>query len=273
MNNYTTVQVEWASAWEDPSSNGTGGNILAAACRPATFLNYINNTATTHPKGAMCAQGASAGSAAIAYSMSWYGQASYLQNVELISGPVLSKIDQGCTYPNASTPTICAAGTSYCSAATQPWSDKIIYVPSYNQAVSNWSGLPAAISLSDGICATSAVSSSNYPAWAAMSIVDGSATGATPTFNFPNTTKHGWLCSTLNQTSCGTISCPNNSPSEGKLFYDAVSAAEGTNPKLVVTGVTACSGAEGVAEGTDPDTGLNGAAAVENHMTTNCVLQ
>jgi hypothetical protein len=59
VNKYMTVQVEWASAWEDPSADGSGGNILSAACRPATFLNYINSSGSAHPQGAMCAQGAS----------------------------------------------------------------------------------------------------------------------------------------------------------------------------------------------------------------------
>jgi len=192
VNNFEIVYVEYVSPWEDPSSDGSGGSILAAACRPGTFLNYINTSGIR--QNAMCAQGGSAGSAAIAYAMAWYGAASYLTDVQLISGPVLSEIDQGCTYPNASTPQLCGSGTSYCSQATVPWTDKIIYVPSYNQAVSNWSGIPSAISLSNGICAASNVSSSDYPYWAAMSIVDGSAAGAAPTFNYPNVAKHGWLC-------------------------------------------------------------------------------
>jgi hypothetical protein len=42
----------------------------------------------------MCALGDSAGSAAIAYSLAYYGAGSYLDNVELLSGPVLSDIEQ-----------------------------------------------------------------------------------------------------------------------------------------------------------------------------------
>jgi hypothetical protein len=220
------------------------GSLLAAACRPATFLSYINSS-SLHSSGAMCAQGASAGSAQVAYSMAWYGAAGYLTNVELIVGPVFSEIDQGCTYPNAATPTVCAAGTPYCSPKTLPWSDAVIYVPSDNSYVSAWSGLPA--------CATSSVNSANYPLWKAMGIVDGSSSGATPTFNYSNTTKHAWLCSTLNQTNCGNSSCPNNTSSQGKYFYDAISAAEGLSSNLVVTGVTGCTSAEGVSTATDPD--------------------
>jgi len=114
---YAVVQVAWAWDWEDTTipSGYTGGgssssqtpNIQAAACRPATFLNYINNTAKVHPSGTpLCAQGASAGSGAVGYSMAWYNGASILKNVELLSGPVFSNIEQGCVVPHASTQTI-----------------------------------------------------------------------------------------------------------------------------------------------------------------------
>jgi hypothetical protein len=262
VNTFEVVQVEWDSAWEDPSSNGTGGNILAAACRPATFLNFINGS-SMHQQGAMCSQGSSAGSAAIAYSMAWYGAASYLTNVELISGPVLSEIDQGCTYPNALTPTICGTGdNAYCSLKTVSWSDEVIYVPSYNQAVSNWSGIPGPTQM-NGVCGTSTVNPANYPLWAAMSTVDGTSPGATPVFNYPKVAKHGWLCQSL---ASGT---PNNSGPEGKYFYDAINKTGDTN--LVVTGIEMCQGAEGVAGGIDPDnTNWKGSVAVEHDMLGQC---
>jgi len=44
----------------------------------------------------MCALGDSAGSAAVAYSLAYYNAGSYFDNVELLSGPVLSDIEQGC---------------------------------------------------------------------------------------------------------------------------------------------------------------------------------
>jgi hypothetical protein len=108
----------------------------------------------------------------------------------------------------------------------------------------------------------------DVPMWQPMGIVDGSAAGATPTFSFPNMAKHGWLCSTTGQTGCGNASCPNNSPSQGKVFYDAI-----TDSNLTVTGVTKCAGAEGVAQGTDPDTGGNAGAAVESDMAKFCKQQ
>jgi hypothetical protein len=65
---YQVVQTAWDLEWEDPTSS-TGGNIGYAACRPATFLNYINTTyyAPIHqakPTAGMCAQGESGGSGA-----------------------------------------------------------------------------------------------------------------------------------------------------------------------------------------------------------------
>ncbi len=238
--------------WEDPN-NGAGGDILAAACRPATFLSYINGNSGIH-QGAMCAQGFSAGSAALAYSMSWYGAGKYLKNAEFLSGPVLSEIDKGCTDPNAATPTICPA--PYCSPKTKTWMDEVIYVyPNYS-AINTWSGLTG--------CATTV---GNGSAWTAMGVVDGSLGSATPTFSFPSVAKHGWLCQS--SVSCSLPSCPNNSAAQGKYFYDAINATGDT--ALTVTGIEACQGAEGVAQGTDPDNAsLNGAQAVENDMMNNC---
>src|SRR5207237_5887380 len=89
--NYEIVQVAWYTDWEYPHGL-TGGNIQYAACRPAAFLKYVHATQALYSGGGMCAQGASAGSAAIAYSLAWYGADSFLDKVELLSGPVFSDI-------------------------------------------------------------------------------------------------------------------------------------------------------------------------------------
>jgi hypothetical protein len=91
---FEIVQVEWASPWEDPSSDGSGGNVLTGACRPATFLNYINNS-TLHQQGAMCAQGSSAGGAATGFPMAWYGAASYLKECGIHLRPDTQRNRQG----------------------------------------------------------------------------------------------------------------------------------------------------------------------------------
>jgi hypothetical protein len=269
---FAVVQFEWVSAWQDPSSNKSGGNFLTAACRPATFLNYINTS--TYHVGAMCAQGSSMGTAALGYSLAWYGAATYLKHVELIAGPVLSKTDLGCTYPNAGKPTVCGPGTTYCSAKTVPWSDAEYYRPNDASYISTWSGLPGSRG-TGGICASATVNPAYYPDWAAMSIVDGTRLGATPAFSYSTTTIHGWLCTqSYRPGSCIAPNCPNSTSAQGKFFYDAVSAAEGGDPSLLkVTGTPKCKGAEGVGHAIDPETGVSATTAILNDMESQCKIQ
>ena len=77
---YEVVQIAWDSAWEatyNPFLPNTYGNIQNAACRPATFLSYVATAPASwnlyqsvvqgNSSAGMCAQGDSAGSAAVAY--------------------------------------------------------------------------------------------------------------------------------------------------------------------------------------------------------------
>jgi hypothetical protein len=73
-NGLEAVQVKWNSDWEGAqfaySPSEPYGNILNAACRPAGILYAVRNTPLLfNPGGGMCAQGFSAGSAAVAYSL------------------------------------------------------------------------------------------------------------------------------------------------------------------------------------------------------------
>src|SRR5277367_924590 len=76
LSGFRIVQLAWKSAWE---STGTGlkADIKTAACRPATLLNYISEN-IAGGEGGMCAQGDSAGSGALAYSLAWYGASEFL---------------------------------------------------------------------------------------------------------------------------------------------------------------------------------------------------
>jgi hypothetical protein len=262
--NYVVIQIEYDSAWEDPT-NSNGGNVLNAACRPATFLNWVNNNSALHSTGAMCAQGSSAGSAAIAYSLAWYGSSSYLKNVELLSGPVLSEVDQGCTYPNALNMTICGTdqqgNKQYgCTPATTQWADNVIYVPNYNQAVSTFTGLSG--------CAQSS-GQGNLAAWQQMSIVDGSSGAVRPTFSYPSINMHGWVCASYAQGQCTAPHCPNNSAAQGNYFYQQFSSSQ-TPASFKLTGVLSCVQEEGVKQGIDPDTLASGLVAVSADMTNKC---
>jgi hypothetical protein len=267
---YQVIEFEWAEPWENETETSSGGSILAAACRPATFLSYIYNTwLASHPPFPLCAQGASAGAAAIAYSMAWYGQtsnANNLTNVEMLAGPVLSEIDTGCN-PTSPQATMCSP-KNYCSPATGTWTVQETYVTDDADNINNWSGVASPIGCTSGALG------SPYSTWASMSIVDGSTTGYTPNFNYvysPTSYNpiHGWVCDTYASGSA------NNSGSEGNFFYNAVFNAEPANTNytyLEMTGTLLCQGSEGVVNGYDPDVpGEKESQAITNDMNTKCV--
>lgn len=100
-NGYVIVQLAWDSAWQLlvnpwPVSTFPLGNIQYAACRPATFFNWVFNNiylasvynSSTNPTAGFCMQGSSAGSAAIAYAMTYYkppsGTQWWVDNLELL---------------------------------------------------------------------------------------------------------------------------------------------------------------------------------------------
>ncbi|HVI07389.1 MAG TPA: hypothetical protein VND65_03745 [Candidatus Binatia bacterium] len=113
--------------WEFTNSSLLGNNplnILNAACRPATFLNWVRNgnsqatvgkgiwaggiAGQTGPWG-MCAHGNSGGAGQVAYPLAWYGAGTggapkwgsgYLDKVVMENGPVFSDIEQGCEVNN-----------------------------------------------------------------------------------------------------------------------------------------------------------------------------
>jgi hypothetical protein len=272
---YQIVQVAWSASWEQalfpwPLSTQPLGNVQAAACRPATFLNYVfnsinlyqgvlngNGTLRADPNAGMCAQGASAGSAQIAYSLSYYGPPAgtpwWIDNVELISGPVLSDIEQGCMQPGPTNPTkICPpdqhGNPQYgCRLGTGSyWSLFPTYLTGPNHGVGGWTD--------DTSCANgSNTSTQSNNKWLAQSIVDQSQ-GATPTFNFSSTAMSAWLCrSVQNQQTaqnCATNYvkydnyCPNNSSPQGQIFYSQIGQSN-SPPSYNVYAVDNCYGPEG----------------------------
>lgn len=243
---YQVVYLAWDNDWE--FTNGTSGNsIKAAACRPATFLQYVYQN--LNPKGGMCAQGASAGSGAVAYSLAWYGASSYLDNVELLSGPVFSDIEQGCVVPNASTVEVCANGQYGCDGAQ--WPDSPAYVNGDETQVSSWSGI-------SGCSGRQTTTASGNAAWKQMSIVDGTDN---PSFDYPQTAMAGWLCSNDNFVQ-------NNSAAEGEFFYQQFTSPNQTG-QYSVTRVNRCDGPEGVTEGQVPN-GESGFEAISNDMLGAC---
>lgn len=253
-NGYEIVQIAWNTDWEQSADSL---HILTAAGRPAGFLNYVLSTPllnaqSVNPRAAVCAQGGSAGSAALGYSLVWYGDSNGnylskdLSNVELMVGPVLSRIDSGCYVPpagqNTTTIGICYSPQYGCTPATKGWSNLIAYIDGYAEAVRTWTN--------DNTCANGApTSSASAQSWLAESIV----TGTGGNFNYPTTSMAGWLCSTYITGTCtGGNACPNNSSSEGEEFYNQFTTSSQAS-SYQLTGMLLCNGAEGVAGGTDPD--------------------
>jgi hypothetical protein len=257
---YEVVQLAWQYPWEQTNVPSQAGgpnvaNVQNAACRPATFLNYIYNTIyfpltqppNKNPKAGMCAQGDSAGSAAVAYSLAYYGAGSYLDNVELISGPVLSAIDQGCEEPAPPNVVICPPGQGCQLGGGSDWSLAPTYLSGANTGVSNWTNIPG--------CGTAGVTSLvDDLAWEGQSIVDNGAApdGATPTFSYPTTAMSAWLCRSLQsqQQNCSGSNyeaqyCPNNSSPQGEIFYSQITQAQA---HYDVYAADLCGGPEGATD-------------------------
>jgi hypothetical protein len=279
VGSYMIVYVEWASAWEKASSTASDENILYAACRPATLLKWINGSAGPHPSGAMCAQGSSAGSAAIAYSMSWYGADSYLTNVELLAGPVLTEINEGCMYSPAPPDVTMCNGQSWCQSSYTSiggWTTSAGYTSDKLSDISSWTGV------SD--CEASTITTSELNRLQQMSIVGGVYGTVTGKYSF-GTKRHGWVCAGPasnyfdGTTDCPGFSddCPNNSSPQGWYWYDQES-----DTNMALTGTNACKGsgtgsalysteAEGVENGLDPiQTTTSERTVIESDMSTYC---
>ena len=285
---YMVIEVQWgdgtpAYAWEGTSQGGGDSTygIRYAACRPATFLNYVYYKyyvpmQTYHAHAGMCAQGFSGGSSAVGYALAWYGGGSdtsrvYLDNVELISGPTFSDIKKGCD-PDESKQNIDVCGPSnsppsWCHLGSGG-SDWLI-PPGYLEVASSidiWSGM-----LPPPNPPTCTHNSSGDSVWLNMSIVNGTSNA---TFSYPNTKVADWICRTA-------IPGMNNSSSQGFLFDEQMETPPNSSTnKLAVYAVDNCGGDEGVNgsqavvpafPGCDPlhggDCGFN---AVRADMVANC---
>jgi hypothetical protein len=245
---FQVVQMAWKSAWE-ATGQGNAASIKTAACRPATFLNFISQNVAA-AEGAMCAQGDSAGSGAVAYSLAWYGAGDFLDKVELMSGPVFGDLEQGCIVPNAPVSTVCPSGQFGCDGL--PWPDSPAYVGGDITAIDHWSG--------DSTCnGKNTTSQASNLHWKAMSIVDGTTN---PSFSYPKTAMAGWLCSNI-------APAQNNSAAQGQFFYEQFTNS-GQTAGYSVTRIDHCSGNEGVSDGVTPQ-GESGLNAISHDMIAGCI--
>jgi hypothetical protein len=246
-NGYAVAQLAWDSPWQTlwnpwPISTFPLGNIQVASCRPATALNWIFRNIYlpiqgVKPNAGFYAQGSSAGAAAIAYSMTYYkpksGTQWWMDNLELLSGPVLSDIKQGCKVPNVANIDVCGNGESWCHYSSPlNWNRSLTYDPPYVYGVQAWTD--------DTSCNNgSTTSSSSNNQWLHESLVDDGTNS--PVYSYPHTMVSAWLCRGLSS------GLPNNSSSQGYLWYKQVGGAQPLQTN--VWAVDSCPGAEGVAGG------------------------
>jgi hypothetical protein len=256
-NDFQTVQVAWATPWED-TGNGTGINLKTAACRPATVLDWMLAQKNVYSGGGMCAQGASAGSAAVAYSLAHYGAYQFLNHVVLQSGPVLSDLSMGCN-PESKPIAVCP-GNQCQTGPEGSWTDSPIYVDGAEKAISSWTGASGS-----STCTSRNIPQSQYSGWAGMSIVDNLGDKQTDaTYNYPNTSISGWLCS--KPAGCNSSYCQNNSAAQGQLYYQNVTSSK------TVYRVDGCLSTEGVDSGTVPgQNNQSGLQSIIGDMVKQCV--
>src|SRR5262245_33999299 len=85
------VQPVWVTDWPVPA----GGKV--SSCRPATLFRWVfDNVHEGDRFRGFCALGHSGGSAAIAYSLSFYGLGDVIDFALLNSGPPMARVDYGC---------------------------------------------------------------------------------------------------------------------------------------------------------------------------------
>ncbi|HUO24074.1 MAG TPA: hypothetical protein VMU61_00310 [Candidatus Aquilonibacter sp.] len=286
---YEVVQIQWTYDWEATTvpvqyTGGTGtttypASIEVAACRPSTFLNFVftTNNANLYSGGGRCAQGVSAGSAAIAYSLAYYAAKNYLDAVEMESGPPLADVEQGCEVPNAPPITICGdndgAQFGCMLGGTSPWQLSPVYTEQAPD-VRKWTN--------DSSCANGqTTSAASGQAWLRQSIVNDGSNN--PVFSYPHTAMSAWLCQSVHnsdlcvggQGGSPTEDCPNNSSPQAQIYYSKLTRDPNNLPQstYAIYAVQNCDGSEGVdgVDATVPALGnQNGEAAIEADMMAQC---
>jgi hypothetical protein len=268
--NYQVIQIAWGQVneidWEFTNVNGGGhpASILNAACRPASFLHWVRNSSGFWGGGGMCAQGHSAGSAALAYALAWYNAGADLDKALFTSGPVFSDIGRGCEVPNNQYTYICQGSGQYgCSGWSilqDPPGFSLEYTSGYKSEVNDWTGnsaLLGAASCANNSSPTSAVQDSS---WFQMSILYNLGTQQ-PSFNYPHTAISAWLCETV------APGVPvNNSAAQGQLYWANFTSSTQAGSSLSVNAVTSCPETEDVLDGTVAATGHTGSVDILSDM-------
>jgi hypothetical protein len=203
---HTTVTAEFLTPWQSGP-----GNLLTAACRPATLFNYVANGS----QFALIA--ASGGAGAAAYALNWYGASSFVSGLWITSGPVYSDLGQGCETPKAAWVTVTPNDG-------ESWSSALNFEQGTQSLIGTFTGQTCE--------PKSATTSTEYTNWESQSIL---APGAA----FPSLYIYAQLCS--------NAPMPNNSSGQASLWLGPMNAwtvgisgcsgSEGTNVGWTPEGV------------------------------------
>lgn len=274
--------------WEYTNTGSVLGsnalNVLNAACRPATFLNWVRNgnSQSTVGKGiwaggivgqtgapGMCAHANSGGAGAVGYALAWYNASAggaptwgggYIDKAVMENGPVFSDIEQGCEVTNgvnSNKSYICSnvndegitePGCNFTWGTGGPTNYNLEYIDGDQSALSEWTQLQT-VNSTIPACGSRLSNATTPPgqnaAWYNMSIVNFPTTGQQPSFSYPRTAISGWLCQSVSNLDFDKW---NNSAPQGQLFFQNFTSASDT-AILSVNGVNNCLSNEYVESG------------------------
>ncbi len=169
---FITVQISWGTPFSSDQPNGWvqgPGGVLAASCRYATVLQWIQqNIGTSTPNLPYCATANSGGAGALAYTLSQYPQT--LSMAEVTSGPPTGRLDWGCGCKEGKLPVQCGSssslGTCFGMVDGEVWDGA--YSP-------------------NTLCSTAASAGGTLPPGGLDFFLGDSAEAPGATYNFPNT--------------------------------------------------------------------------------------
>ena len=169
---FITVQISWGTPFNSSQPNGWvqgPGGVLAASCRYATVLQWIQqNIGTSTPNLPYCATANSGGAGALAYTLSQYPNT--LSMAEVTSGPPTGRLDWGCGCKEGKLPVQCGTastlGTCFGKVDGEVWDGA--YSP-------------------NTLCSTAASSGGTLPPGGLDFFLGDSVEAPGATYNFPST--------------------------------------------------------------------------------------
>jgi hypothetical protein len=228
---FRQVWVSWESDWEQTAGQGM---IKAAACRPATVLQWVFTEPRLHGANrtqAFCGEGFSGGTAQLGYALAQYGAGDYLDYVNELSGPPFARIDLGCDGNAPQTATVCGA-----TVPTRLPGDGHL---------DQWENIPPPLA-----CGSTAAPPTMVESWKQDSIAIGGV------YAYPNTQLRFFDCT--HNTTANTAMA--------QIYYDQIVQAEGGSAMVGLQCFSAADQCSGESLG-------NGGAVATQAMIDGCIAR